>query len=348
MTSSPAFARQTVLDSLNRGLHQAFAEDARVYLVGEDVLDPYGGAFKVTKGLSTKYQDRVWTSPVSEAAIVGVAAGMALRGLRPVVEIMFGDFTTLIADQVINSLSKFREMYNGQVDVPLVIRTPMGGRRGYGPTHSQTLEKFFLGVPGLRVLAPNSLSDPGELLHKAILEDNGPVLFIENKLLYLKPVLDGDALKDFEIETSQSKGSYAPTQTLRLKGTPSPTITFTAYGYMSELAREALLRLAFEHEIFCELVVPSQLSPFAADGGLDIRLKQSVQMTQRLLAIEEGNYTLGWGAEIVARAAQSFAGQLKSAQRVAAEDKPIPASAPLEDKALPNEDDIIAAARGMV
>jgi pyruvate/2-oxoglutarate/acetoin dehydrogenase E1 component len=338
----------TVLDSLNRGLHQAFAEDARVYLIGEDVLDPYGGAFKVTKGLSTKYVDRVWTSPVSEAAIVGVSAGLALRGLRPVVEIMFGDFTTLIADQVINGLGKFREMYNGSVDVPVVIRTPMGGRRGYGPTHSQTLEKFFLGVPGIRVLAPNSISEPGELLRKAILEDNGPVLFVENKLLYLSPVLDADALRDFEVEASQPEGSYAPTHTLRLKGTPAPTITFAAYGYMAELAREALLRLAFEHEIFCELVVPSQLSPFPAGGVLDNPLKQSVQRTQILLTIEEGNYTLGWGAEILARAAQAFPGQLKAAQRVAAEDRPIPASVPLEDKALPNEDDIIAAARRMV
>ena len=338
----------TVLDSLNRGLHEAFAADARVYLIGEDVLDPYGGAFKVSKGLSTKYADRVWTSPVSEAAITGVAAGMALRGLRPVVEIMFGDFNTLIADQVINGLSKFREMYNGNAEVPLVIRTPMGGRRGYGPTHSQTLEKFFLGVPGLRVLAPNSLSDPGELLRKAILEDNGPVLFVENKLLYLKPVLDADALKDFEVEISQPDGSYAPTLTLRLKGTPAPTVTFAAYGYMAELAREALLRLAFEHEIFCELVVPSQLSPFAVDGGLESPLKQSTQRTQRLLAIEEGNYTLGWGAEILARAVQEFPGQLKAAHRVAAEDRPIPASVPLEDKALPNEDDVIAAARRMV
>lgn len=338
----------TVLDSLNRGLHQAFAEDARVYLIGEDLLDPYGGAFKVSKGLSTRYPDRVWTSPVSEAAIVGVAAGMALRGLCPVVEIMFGDFTTLIADQVINGLSKFREMYNGQVEVPLVIRTPMGGRRGYGPTHSQTLEKLFLGVPGIRVLAPNSLADPGELLRKAILEDKGPVLFVENKLLYLKPVLDADALKDFEVERSQPKGSYAPTHTLRLQGTLAPTITFAAYGYMAEQAREALLRLAFEHEIFCELVVPGQLAPLAANGALDLALQQSLARTGRLLTIEEGSYTLGWGAEMLARAAQTFPGQLKVAQRVAAEDKPIPASVPLEDKALPSEDDIIAAARRMV
>ncbi|MEX2161881.1 MAG: transketolase C-terminal domain-containing protein [Anaerolineales bacterium] len=338
----------TVLEALNRGLHQAFAEDERVYLIGEDLLDPYGGAFKVGKGLSTKYPERVWTSPVSEAALAGVGAGMALRGLRPVVEIMFGDFSTLLADQLINSIAKFPGMYNGQAEVPLLIRTPMGGRRGYGPTHSQTLEKLYLGVPGLRTLAANNLADPGELLREAILEDNGPVLFIENKLLYLKPMLDSEALQDFEIEVRTAVGSYAPTHTLRLKGTPASSLTLVAYGYMAELAREALLRLAFENEFFCELVVPSQLSPFGAEGRLDAALQASLETSGRVLAIEEGCYTLGWGAEILARAAQVFAGQLKAAQRVAAADCPIPASAPLEEAALPSVQDIVDAALKMV
>ncbi len=175
----------TILEALNAALQNALASDERVVIMGEDILDPYGGAFKVTRGLSDSFPDRVITTPISEAGIVGVAAGMALRGLLPVVEIMFGDFITLIADQVINHAAKFRWMYNNQVRVPIVIRTPMGGRRGYGPTHSQTMEKFFIGVPGLRVLAPNTFSDPGDLLSKAIFEDNDPVLFIENKLLYL-------------------------------------------------------------------------------------------------------------------------------------------------------------------
>src|SRR5512137_2746142 len=189
----------TVLESLNEALHHAMENDARVYVFGEDILDPYGGAFKVTRGLSTKFPERVLTTPISEAGIVGVATGMALRGLRPVVEIMFGDFVTLIADQLVNHAAKFRWMYNEQVSVPLVVRTPMGGRRGYGPTHSQTLEKLFLGIPGLRVLAPCALGDPGELLMKAILEDNDPVLFVENKLLYLLPV-NGN-MEEFEVIT---------------------------------------------------------------------------------------------------------------------------------------------------
>jgi pyruvate/2-oxoglutarate/acetoin dehydrogenase E1 component len=338
----------TVLDSLNRGLYRAFSQDERVYLIGEDLLDPYGGAFKVSKGLSSKYPDRVWTSPVSEAGLAGVGAGMALRGLKPVVEIMFGDFSALIADQLINGISKFRGMYAGRVEVPLVIRTPMGGRRGYGPTHSQTLEKLYLGVPGLRTLAANTLVDPGELLFKAIVEDTGPVFFIENKLLYLRPVLDPDALQDLEIEASPIVESYALVHTLRIKSAPPPVLTLTAYGYMAELAREAVIRLAFENEIFCELVVPSQLSPLDSQGAPDPALAASLRRTGRLLTIEEGTYTLGWGAEILARAAQAFPAQLKAARRLAAADRPIPASVPLEEGVLPGIQDIVDAARSLV
>src|SRR5512139_2785089 len=169
-----------VLESLNLALHQAFSDNNTVYLLGEDILDPYGGAFKVTRGLSTQFPERVLTTPISEAGFVGVAAGMAMRGLRPVVEIMFGDFITLIADQLINHITKFRWMYNDQVRLPLVIRTPMGGRRGYGPTHSQTLKKIFLGMPGLRVVAPatfrfdDGACSPGALLYKSIVNNEDP------------------------------------------------------------------------------------------------------------------------------------------------------------------------------
>ena len=172
----------TVLDALNQALHHAMDVNPNVYMLGEDILDPYGGAFKVTRGLSTRFPDRVWTTPISEAAIAGIAAGMALRGLRPVVEIMFGDFLSLVYDQIFNHAAKFRWMYNGKVRVPIVIRTPMGGRRGYGPTHSQCTEKLFLGVPGLRIIACNAFSDPNATLSTAILDSEDPVLFVEHKL----------------------------------------------------------------------------------------------------------------------------------------------------------------------
>ncbi len=331
----------TVLDRLNSALHHALETDPRVCILGEDILDPYGGAFKVTRGLSTDFPERVFTTPISEAAMVGAATGMALRGMRPVVEIMFGDFLTLAADQLVNHAAKFRWMYNDHVRVPLVVRTPMGGRRGYGPTHSQSLEKMFLGVPGLRVLAPNTIGDPGALLEAAIADDD-PVLFVEHKLLYTRPLLEtgvGD-LADFSME---SIGSPFTDHVLRFTFPHTPHLTIATYGYNFELARQAALELLMEREIFCEIVLFSQLSPFGLSP-----LLASLQRTRRLLTVEEGGLTLGWGAEIVARVAEANLEPLPRIRRVAALDLPIANSRPLEDAILPSKDSIVRAAMELV
>jgi len=347
----------TVLNSLNTALHSALAEDERVYLLGEDIMDPYGGAFKVSQGLSSVYGKRVITTPISEAGIVGVAAGMAMRGLRPVVEIMFGDFLALAADQIVNHLSKFRWMYNDQVRVPLVIRTPMGGRRGYGPTHSQTLEKLVLGIPGLRVLAPCALSvvgqlDAGGLLQHAILNDDDPVMFVENKLLYLSHIQTQETSQDFTIDALGAApsqiietltSSYAPTYKLSIRGASPAALTIAAYGYMSELARQAALKLAYEREIFVEVLVPTQLSPYDMAPVLD-----SVRRTRNLLVVEEGTLTLGWGAEVAACAAEALGSQLRKVRRLAALEIPVPAAGSLEAVMLPGVDDIVQIAAEMV
>jgi pyruvate/2-oxoglutarate/acetoin dehydrogenase E1 component len=336
----------TVLDTLNSALHQAFSEDKSVYLLGEDVLDPYGGAFKVTRGLSTLYPDRVLTTPISEAGFVGMAAGMALRGLRPVVEIMFGDFTTLIADQVINHITKFHWMYNGQVSLPMVIRTPMGGRRGYGPTHSQTLDKLFLGVPGLMVIAPaafcrtDGTGGPGELLYQSILGNSEPILFIENKLQYYLPVQNQSDLSDFILEMTPTAPGFHPlTYTLSIRGAPSATLTIVAYGYMAELAKQALVRLAYEYELFAQLLVPTLLSPISVSGILS-----SVEQTGALLVLEEGTLSLGWGAEVLARLAENSSSHPVWSRRLASKEVPVPASGPLEADVLPGVAQIIQSA----
>jgi pyruvate/2-oxoglutarate/acetoin dehydrogenase E1 component len=330
-----------VLESLNYALHQAMMNDASVLILGEDILDPYGGAFKVTRGLSTKYPDRVLTTPISEAGIVGVASGMALRGLRPVVEIMFGDFVTLIADQLVNHAAKFRWMYNDNVRVPLVVRTPMGGRRGYGPTHSQSLEKLFLGIPGLKVVAPNTLSNPGELLLAAI-KDDDPVLFIEHKLLYSLPLLEPGKgeLVEFEIQTN---GKPYPVARLSIPHHPAQ-ITIASYGYNFELARAAALELLMEYEIFPELLVFSQLSPFDPE-----MLLSSINQTHKLITVEEGTRTLGWGAEVMAQVVEGCS-DLKgiSMQRVTARDFPIANSKSLEDAILPSVKEIVKIALDIV
>jgi pyruvate/2-oxoglutarate/acetoin dehydrogenase E1 component len=267
--------------------------------------DPYGGAFKVTRGLSTKYPGRVLTSPISEASLVGIAAGMALRGLRPVVEIMFGDFLTLAADQITNHAAKFRWMYNDQCAYPC-SSTPMGGR-GYGPTHSQTLEKYFLGVPGLQVLAPCALcspglttasqtlpsGSPGELLCRGILSTEDPILFIENKLLYLQPVQDESSLSEFEVKIHPEvdNNTISPYFTISLKRRlPQPD--HNGLRFHGRAARNHH-QLAYEQENLLRVGYPHALGSCSIQPVLD-----SLKRTGQLLVVEEGTLTLGWGAEI--------------------------------------------------
>lgn len=331
----------SVLESLNQGLHAAFAADENVVLLGEDLLDPYGGAFKVPRGLSTIYPERVYTSPVSEAGLAGIATGMALRGLRPVVEIMFGDFLSLTFDQILNSATKYAWMFGDEVEIPVLIRTPMGGRRGYGPTHSQTLEKHFLGIPGLRVITPCAFGDPGEVLRHAILSGSQPTLFIENKLLYLNKLDEPALLDEFEISVTRTA---TPTFTFCISAAPLAILTLCTYGYMTTLALNAARQLAYEHEIFIEIVAPTLISFESRE--LPAAIGESLQKTRTLLTVEEGGITLGWGAEIVARANEASLANVSG--RVGAADLPIPASIPMEQAALPDVDDIVQAALRLV
>ena len=331
----------TVLQALNLALHQALAEDERVFLFGQDLLDPYGGAFKVTQGCSSRFPQRVFPTPISEAGMVGMASGMAMRGLLPLAEIMFGDFLTLIVDQVINHIAKFRWMYNDAVKVPLVIRTPMGGGRGYGPTHSQSLEKLYLGVPGIHVVAVTHFGDPQDLLHQAIFRDGEPVLFIEHKSLYPLSIWD-DQDRDLEREVGWTALGY-PTYALRLRASPPAHLTLIAYSYMAEVARQAMIQLAYQAEIFCELVVPTQLRPYD-----ERMLTESVQRTGRALVIEEGTLSFGWGAEILARIAEQSSVNPIRVGRIGAAEHPIPASPLLERATLPNVEDIFYMARSLL
>ncbi len=329
----------SVLESLNSGLHHSLAENDHVILLGEDILDPYGGAFKVTRGLSAAFPNQVLTTPVSEAGIIGLGAGLALRGFRPVVEIMFGDFTTLAADQLINHAAKFRWMYNDQAHVPLVVRTPMGGGRGYGPTHSQSLEKMFMGIPGLQVLAPSAFGNPGGLLSQAILNTQNPLLFVEHKLLYQLPIQGLGDDPDFVIEEVQHQTSpdklTTPTYVLRIRDGAVPALTTAAYGYCAELVRKAALRLAYEKEIFVEIVIMTDLS---SENCAEVI--QSCQRTRRLLTVEEGSMEHGWGSEVLSKTAEKMVCSLKSAARLGALNFPIPASRPLETAVLPDPEKI--------
>jgi pyruvate/2-oxoglutarate/acetoin dehydrogenase E1 component len=322
---------------LNAALRRCLGANRRVYVWGEDILDPYGGAFKVTAGLSTEFPGRVIPTPISEAAIVGLGVGAALRGLIPVVEIMFGDFLMLAADQLVNHAAKFAGMYNGQVRVPLVVRTPMGGGRGYGPTHSQTLEKHFLGVPGLRVVAPSHFLSPGVILENAILRDPMPVLFIENKLWYPLSVLsEGTASLRVDVLPSGNRlypwvrvRNYDPQEV-------SPDATVLTYGGVSRLLVEALEHL-IEEEIWVEAFLPVELRAGACEDVLC-----SCRRTRRLVLIEESTAGFGWTAEIARGLAETLCGSLTLRMRsLQAAESVIPSQRPMEDAMLPGTQDIV-------
>ena len=330
-------SRLNVASDLNEGLRRCLKTNPNVYIWGEDILDPYGGAFKVTAGLSTEFPGRVITTPISEAAIVGLGVGAAMRGLYPVVEIMFGDFIALAADQLINHAAKFAGMYNGQIRVPLVVRTPMGGGRGYGPTHSQTLEKHFLGVPGLRVISPSHFLSPGQLLENAILRDSMPVLFIEHKLLYPLPV-KSDGTESLHVDTLIEQGRIYPTVRVRnfTDADSTPDVTLVSYGGLSRLLEKALEQLVQE-EVWVEAFLPTELNRTKFPV-----IEKSCRQTRRLLLVEEGTAGFGWTAEIAKTIAEALCGSMTlHISSLQAANSVVPSGRNMEDEMLPSVGKII-------
>ncbi len=333
---SSAHTQPRVLERVREGLRHLLATDAKVILLGEDMEDPYGGAFKASKGLSTDFPGRVRNTPISEAAITGLGNGLALAGLRPVVEIMFGDFITLAADQIINQASKFAYMYAGQVAVPVIIRASMGGKRGYGATHSQCLEKHFFGTPGLNIVALNSVCDPALLLHRIHQHLNEPCLLIENKLLY------GMSVHPQSPDGRVWMADGADFPTLKLAAPGRASITVVTYGGMVDEVEEAT-RLAFEDdEIVAEVIVPTRVFPLDVTAILE-----SVGRTGRLLVVEEGQGFAGFGAEVLATCTERLPGVALRAARVCAEPHPIPCSRELEKHALPGTGEVLRALRDL-
>ena len=332
-----SFTRERVVDSVRRGLEKGLDADERVMLIGEDIESPYGGAFKCTMGLSARFPGRVRNTPISEAAIVGVANGMALSKLLPVAEIMFGDFLALAADQWINSAAKFQWMYNGKVNVPVIVRTPMGGKRGYGPTHSQSIEKHFLGVPGTTVLCLHHRYSPAQLYRDLFAHISGPTLVVENKILYTRYV-NPDPPAGYSLVFSPETFPTA-----RLMPKQSPDVTIVAIGGMSVEAEEAMMRLFEEEEILAELFLPTRLYPF--DAGT---LADSLAKSRKLLVVEEGQGFVSLSSEILAQVVESFGHLNVRCRRLTASGCPIPSARPLEEQCLPNTDAIVRKASELV
>lgn len=293
-----------VLQHINQALHALMQRDPDLHFVGEDILDPYGGAFKVAAGLSTTFPERVLTSPISEAGIVGFASGMAMQGKPVIVEIMFGDFLGLAFDQILNHATKFSWMYNGQVSLPLIIRTPMGGGRGYGPTHSQSIEKHFCGIPGLTVMAIDEYGAPDQIYRDAY-DLHSPVLIVENKILYAR----------------ETKGDAA------LPRPAAPDVVCVAYGASVELCVAVAETMRREEEILVEVVPIRQLSPFPHH-----LVRDAIARCGRMVVVEEGSPGWGFGQEC----AYATMGMKVVSEFIAGASHPIPSARQWEDLVLPN------------
>jgi acetoin:2,6-dichlorophenolindophenol oxidoreductase subunit beta len=314
-------AELTYRDAVARGIAQEMRNDERVVLIGEDVAGA-GGVFKTTVGLLEEFGPlRVIDTPISEQAILGAAMGAAMTGLRPVAEIMFSDFFAVCWDLVVNQIAKTRYMTDGQIALPLVIKSGNGGNLRFGAQHSQSVENWAMAIPGLKVVTPSTPRDVVGLMAAAVRSDD-PVLFFEHKGMYSTKgeVPDGDIV--------DTLGSAR----VRRQGTDA---TILALGLMVPRALDAADQLA-ARGISAEVVDVRSLVPLDTQTIL-----QSVAKTGRLFTVEENPRLLGWGAEIASIVAEEGFWDLDGpVQRITTPHLPLPAADSLEDLVMPSADGV--------
>ena len=316
----------TIKDALNEALREEMERDETVIIIGEDI-GHYGGVFNVTNGLLDQFgKDRVIDTPISEAGFSGAGIGAAMTGLKPVVEIMWVDFTFVAMDQILNQAAKMSYMSGGQTKVPMVFRTQGGGGRGNAAQHSQSLETIFAHIPGIKVAMPSSPYDAKGLLKQAIREE-GPVMFIEHKLMYGKKgaVPEGEYTIPFGQANIVKEGKDATIVTI------SRGVDFSMTA-AKELAKE---------NIDVEVIDLRTLTPLDMDTII-----QSIQKTNRLIIAHEAVRDYGWGAEVVAKIQEEAFDYLDAPiYRVAAENTPVPYNMNLEKEMLLQATDIVHAVK---
>jgi 2-oxoisovalerate dehydrogenase E1 component len=321
------------VNEINLGLRDVLAS-AKCILLGEDIADPYGGAFKVSQGLSTLFKERVFSTPISESAIVGVSIGASLANFKPICEIMFADFLTLALDQIINSAAKYFYMFGSNKKCPITIRIVSGGYRGYGPTHSQNTELLLCGIPGVKVLALNPYHDPRSFYNFTVNNDLNPKIIVEDKNLYgLVP--NSESPTGFKKMIILSDQSYPLIVFKPLLA--KADFTMVCYGAIASSCIEVLSKVLYEDELFGELIIVTQIWPFSADY-----ICQSVKETNRLIVVEVNPTGFGFGAEVISDITCSIKTKFR-ASRVGALEFPIPAAKNLENQVLPSVEKIYKA-----
>jgi len=317
MTTIPF--RTAVRDALDAEL----AADERVILIGEDV-GAAGGVFKLTEGLFAEFgPNRVRDTPISEQAIVGAAMGAAMTGLRPIAELMFSDFFAVTWDMVINQIAKTRYMTDGQVSLPLVLRTANGAGLRFGAQHSQSIENWAMAIPGLKIVAPSTPADMVGLMAAAIRDDD-PVIMCEHKALFAEKG---------EVPDGELTDTLGTARIVR----PGADVTIVALAAMVPKAVAAADRLAAEHGMDAEVIDLRSLVPLDTAAILT-----SVAKTSRLFTVEENPRLCGWGAEIASIVAdEGFYSLDAPIVRITTPHVPLPSAAALEDAAIPNVDRIV-------
>ncbi len=319
----------TYAQAINEGIRQCMTQDERVVLLGEDI-GVYGGIFQVTAGLQNEFgPERVIDTPISEAGFVGGCVGAALTGMRPVVEIMFIDFTTVCMDMIINQMAKMHYMFGGRGRVPMVLRTNIGAGRGAAAQHSQSFHALFMHIPGLYVAVPSTPYDAKGLIIEAIRNDN-PVIFVEHKKLYVEKGHVPE--EDYTIPFGQADIKR-----------PGKDITVVATLAMVQRSLKAAEE-AEKEGIDLEIVDPRTLTPLDKTTILE-----SVKKTGRLLVTDEGHKTAGVAAEIAAIVSEEAIEYLKApVMRVCSPDTPVPFSPPLEQAFIPDVKDIMPAVKRLM
>ncbi len=330
--------RQGIAEALRDAIAEEMERDPRVFCIGEDIGVPggWGGAFTVTLGLEKKFPDRVLNTPIAELGFFGVATGAAIMGLRPIVDVQYGDFLFLASDQIINNAAKLRYMSGGQIRTPMVMRAPVGAT-GRGSQHAQNMERYFTGVPGLKVVAPSNAYDAKGLLKAAVRDDN-PVMIFEHKLLYGSK---GPRAEPGAIDATSDipDGDYVVPLDQASLVRPGSDVSLFGWLLTAHFARQAAEALAAEG-IDAEVIDVRALAP------LDLRtLAASARKTGRAVIVEEGPKTGGVGAEIAAVLCERLPGLRVT--RVAPADVPVPFSPPLENAYRPDVARIVAAARAL-
>jgi len=330
--------RQGIAEALRDAIAEEMERDPRVFCIGEDIGVPggWGGAFTVTLGLEKKFPDRVINTPIAELGFFGVATGAAIMGMRPIVDVQYGDFLFLASDQIINNAAKLRYMSGGQIRTPMVMRAPVGAT-GRSAQHAQNMERYFTGVPGLKVVAPSNAFDAKGLLKAAVRDDN-PVMIFEHKLLYGSK---GARAEPGAVDATSDipDGDYAvPLDTAAVLRKGSDLSIF-GWLLMAHFSRQAADRLASEG-IDADVVDVRVLAPLDWPT-----LEASARKTGRVVIVEEGPKTGGVGAEIAAGLSERVPG-LRLA-RVASADVPVPFSPPLENAYRPDVARIVTAASAL-